>query len=252
MNSMSLAWRSSMFLFVSIFSSVLAFANNAAPQPKLSDSEIAGIDRLFARWNRTNSPGFTVIIERITGMSLNDFAQKSIFEPLGMKNTFFESNYAAILPGRVESYRPKADGTYERILKHFNLYGDGGVITNIEDLARWDEVFYKDQIGGKEFRDLLLTQGRLNSGEILRYAFGLEIYEYKGHKLIEHGGGMLGFTVDMARFPKDHLTVIALANTPERWSTSMALGVADLLLRPPHHRNMGLPHQGESASLQKS
>jgi hypothetical protein len=44
---MSLASRSSMFLFVSIFSSVLAFANNAATQPKLSDSEIAGIDRLF-------------------------------------------------------------------------------------------------------------------------------------------------------------------------------------------------------------
>jgi CubicO group peptidase (beta-lactamase class C family) len=379
MNSMSLASRSSMFLFVSIFSSVLAFANNGAPQPKLSDSEIAGIDRLFARWNRTNSPGFavgvirngslvfakgygmsnleygipitprspfyiasmskqftaacaavlvqqgrlrldddvrkyipempdyrkrltidhlihhtggvrewsslvlfagrdlryedrldnedvfrllrrqkslefdpgaeyryssggyqllTVIIERITGMSLNDFAQKNIFEPLGMKNTFFESNYAAILPGRVESYRPKADGTYERILKHFNLYGDGGVITNIEDLARWDEVFYKDQIGGKGFSDLLLTQGRLNSGETLRYAFGLEIYEYKGHKVIEHGGGMLGFTVDMARFPNDHLTVIALANTPERWSTAMAFEVADLLLRtpaPPQH-----------------
>jgi CubicO group peptidase (beta-lactamase class C family) len=115
----------------------------------------------------SGATNFTVIIERITGMSLNDFAQKSIFEPLGMKNTFFESNYAAILPAR-ESYRPKADGTYERILKHFNLYGDGGVITNIEDLARWDEVFYKDQIGGKEFRDLLLTQGRLNSGEILR------------------------------------------------------------------------------------
>jgi len=61
------------------------------------------------------------------------------------------------------------------------------VITNIEDLARWDEVFYKDKIGGKGFSDLLLTQGRLNSGEILRYAFGLEIYEYKGHKVIEHG-----------------------------------------------------------------
>lgn len=51
--------------------------------------------------------------------------------------------------------------------------------------------------------------------------------------MIEHGGGMLDFTVDMARFPKDHLTVIALANTPERWSTSMAFEVADLLLRPP-------------------
>jgi len=63
---------------------------------------------------RYSSGGYqllTVIIERITGVSLNDFAQKNIFEPLGMKNTFFESNYAAILPGRVESYRPKADGT---------------------------------------------------------------------------------------------------------------------------------------------
>jgi hypothetical protein len=41
---------------------------------------------------------------------------------------------------------------------------------------------------------------------------------------------MLGFTVDMARFPEDHLTVIVLANTPECWSTSMAFEIADLLL----------------------
>jgi len=111
---------------------------------------------------RYSSGGYqllTEVIERITGMSLNDFASEKIFQPLEMKNTFFESNYAALLPGRVESYRPKGDGTYERILKHFDVYGDDGLITNIEDLSRWDNVFYGDRIGGNGFHDLLLTQG---------------------------------------------------------------------------------------------
>jgi hypothetical protein len=90
-----------------------------------------------------------------------------------MKNTFFESNYAAVLPGRVECYRRKADGTYERILKHFNVYGNGGLITNIDDLARWDEIFYSDKIGGKGFGDLLLTKGRLNLAKPYATRLGL-------------------------------------------------------------------------------
>jgi len=58
----------------------------------------------------------------------NDFGdaharQDEIFGPLGMTDTFFDDDYARILPGRVESYR-SGGGRYARVLKHFNVYGD--------------------------------------------------------------------------------------------------------------------------------
>jgi hypothetical protein len=114
--------------------------------------------------------------------------------------------------------------------QHFNVYGDGGIITTLDDLARWDRVFYTGLPSASGLSSLLVNQGRLNNGSELRYAFGLDVYAYKGHRVVEHGGGMLGFTVDMMRFPDERLTVIALANTFEEWSTTMAFRVADLFL----------------------
>lgn len=182
---------------------------------------------------RYSSGGYlvlTIVIERVSGRPLPEFADEAFFRPLGMTGTVFEDNYAAIVPGRVESYRPVGGGRYERILKHFDVYGDGGMITTLADLARWDVALRTDRVGTPGLAQRLLTRGRLDDGTDVDYAFGLNVYTYRGHRVVEHGGGMLGFTVDMARFPDDDLTVIALANTPEVSSTAMAFRVADLLL----------------------
>ena len=40
--------------------------------------------------------------------------------------------------GRKSAARANPEGGYERYLKHFNVHGDGGVITTLDDLARWD------------------------------------------------------------------------------------------------------------------
>ena len=175
----------------------------------------------------------TAIVERVSGLSLPQFAARELFAPLGMRDTLFDDNYAAVRPGRVESYRSMGDGRYERILKHFDLYGDGGVVTTLEDLARWDGAFDADRVGAPGVAADLARNAALDDGSPLRYAAGLEVYTYRSHRIVEHGGGMLGFTVDMMRFPGQRLTVIALANVFEEWSTAMAFRVADLFLPDP-------------------
>jgi len=185
---------------------------------------------------RYSSGGYqllTLIIERASGQPLPRFAERELFAPLGMRDTIVDDNYAAVRPRRVESYRSLGDGRYERILKHFDLYGDGGVVTTLEDLARWDAAFDDDRIGAPGVAAQMVRNATLDDGTPLRYAGGLEVYTYKGHRIVEHGGGMLGFTVDMMRFPDQHLTVIALANVFEEWSTAMAFRVADLFLPQP-------------------
>jgi CubicO group peptidase (beta-lactamase class C family) len=179
-----------------------------------------------------SSGGFillTKIIERVTGLSLREFAGENLFKPLGMKSTFYNDNYAEIIPYRAESYRPVKDG-YERFNKNFNTYGDGGLITTVEDLARWDNAFYEDKLGIKDFGKRMYRQGTLKNGKIIDYAWALQVRSYNGRKTIEHNGAMLGFSVDMVRFPDEKFTAIVMSNSYKDFPTYLAYKISDIYL----------------------
>ncbi len=44
------------------------------------------------------------------------------------------------------------------------------------------------------------------------YAFGLNVHTVNGHKVIDHNGGIEGFSTMLAYYPDDKLTLVALAN----------------------------------------
>ncbi len=208
--------------------------------------------RLLCRQNQLNSdPGseyryssggyvlLTAILERVSGRSLREFSREEIFEPLGMDQTRFEDNYAELLPGRVDSYRRTSNGQYERFLKHFDVYGDGGLVTTVGDMAKWDANFRSQRIGGNRFLKLMGSKGRLIDGREIPYAFGLESKSYRGRSTIEHNGGMLGYRADYIRFPDDDCSVIVLGNSSE--AAGVVYQVIDQVLPIPHEKPMALP-----------
>jgi hypothetical protein len=82
-------------------------------------------------------------------------------------------------------------------------------------------------------------QGVLNSGHTNRYAFGLFIDEYRGTKMVEHGGGWAGYTSDIIRFPDQKVAVVLLANTSDLNAIQFSRQVADIVLfgAPLHEPN---------------
>jgi len=136
-----------------------------------------------------------------------------------------------VVKNRVTSYFPTSDGGIGvHVNNNFDKVGDGGLLTTIEDLARWDRNFYDYQLGGKEFVDQLLTPGQLNNGEKLQYAFGLSVGEYKGVTMVSHGGGFFGFRTEMIRFPEQKFSVICLCNLGSINAAGLARQVADIYL----------------------
>ncbi len=126
----------------------------------------------------------SVIVKRASGKSLRQFADEQIFKPLGMSHTHFHDDRAMVVKNRVTSYFPQKEGGFGvHVNNNFDKVGDGGLLTTIEDLARWDRNFYDYRVGGKELVDQLLTPGELNNGEKLQYAFGLNVgpsgFEYQ-------------------------------------------------------------------------
>ncbi len=172
------------------------------------------------------------IVKKASGKSLREYAEKKIFQPLGMTNTHFHDDHTRIVKNRASGYAPKKGGGFVISMTTLPMTGDGGVFTSVEDLFLWDQNFYDNRLGesGRELIGKIQTPGVLNSGEKLDYAFGLGIREHKGLTVVSHGGAFVGFRADMIRFPEQRLSVICLANLSTFDSSGMARRVADIYL----------------------
>jgi CubicO group peptidase (beta-lactamase class C family) len=186
-----------------------------------------------------------IIVERVSGQSLNDFAQTYIFKPLGMKNTHFHDDHNLIVKNRADGYSPLKKG-FRINMTNLDHVGDGGVFTTVEDLFLWDQAFYNYKLG-KELMQLIQTPGRLNNDKKLDYAFGLVIDEYKGLKRISHSGAFVGFRAQIVRFPEQKFTVICLANLSTVNPTRLCLKVADIYLADELKKDVKPPKEKKKA-----
>lgn len=186
------------------------------------------------RWSYSNSGYFllSVIVRRVTGQSLRDFAEAAIFGPLGMTSTHFHDDNTMIVPRRAEGYLPDGRGGFRIVRTSFALVGDGGLLTTVEDLLRWDRNFADNRLGrgGPALIELLTTPGRLSDGRALTYAFGLMPGRHRGLATIRHGGAFIGFRAELLRFPDQRLSVAVLCNDGTADPSDLAERVAAVYL----------------------
>jgi hypothetical protein len=65
-------------------------------------------------------------------------------------------------------------------------------------------------------RDKIWAAARLSTGATKDYGFGWHLAEYRGHRLVFHGGAWQGFKSFIIRFLDTKLTIVFLANS---WET---------------------------------
>lgn len=171
-----------------------------------------------------------VIIERVTGKTIREYAAERLFGPLGMHDTHFHDDWQHVIPDRALSYRRGDDGFELSFLEKFDQVGSGGLLSTVEDLARWDANFYDPTVGGQALLDLLRTRGVVAGGDTIAYARGLRLAEYNGLAIEEHGGSMMGFRTHLLRIPEERFSVICLCNLGEINPGALARDVARIHL----------------------
>jgi dipeptidyl aminopeptidase/acylaminoacyl peptidase/CubicO group peptidase (beta-lactamase class C family) len=173
-----------------------------------------------------------VIVKRVSGQSMREFAKARIFDPLGMANTHFHDDHTAIVKHRAAGYSPRDNGGYRINMTTLDMVGDGGIFTTIEDLFLWDRNFYHNQLGhgSDDLIQQVTTPGVLNDGQAIHYAFGLNVDDYRGSKTISHGGAFVGFQAEMIHFPEHHFSVICLSNLSTVDPNHLTRQVADIYL----------------------
>jgi len=152
------------------------------------------------------------IVKRVSGQSMQEFGQENLFGPLGMGATQWGGDRQKVIPNRVISYDKRDQGDFRRWVKNFHAMGDGNLLTTVEDILKWDQMFYDSSAAWRPLVTQVLTPGVLDNGEELDYAFGLMHGEYRGYRTVSHGGGFLGFRTELMRFPEQHFSAVALCN----------------------------------------
>ena len=171
-----------------------------------------------------------IIVQRASGESLRQFAAEQIFTPLGMHSSHFHDDHNEPVRGRAFAYGPAPGGGWRINVWNNDIVGQGGLMTTVEDLQKWDENFYTGRVGGARFLAQQLERGRLANGTQIAYAFGLEIGEYRGLSMVEHAGSTGGYRTAITRFPAQHATVVTLCNVSTADATGMGHRVADIVL----------------------
>lgn len=162
-----------------------------------------------------SNTGYTLlaqIVKRVSGKSLREFTTAEIFEPLGMRDTHFRDDYREVAPRMAYGYAKLRD-RFQFSIPTYDTVGASSLLTTVEDMAKWDANFYSGKVGGAKFNETMLSEFTLNNGKQIPYRFGQTVGEYRGLKLVEHGGADAGYRSGYSRFPEQKFSVVTLCNT---------------------------------------
>ena len=185
-----------------------------------------------------------LVAENASGMSLREFAEKEIFKPLGMNNSFFNDDVNLPFKNRADAYTPIDDESdkYKINVTNLSWVGDGGVYTSLNDFIKWDENFYENTLGmgGQSLiqtmemtfeetkvskRNQKMDKEKENENT---YAFAQNLAYYNGYKRWSHSGSWVGWLAHYARFPELRFSTVVFCNTNEIDATIISDKVVDI------------------------
>jgi CubicO group peptidase (beta-lactamase class C family) len=207
-------------------------------------------------YNQTEFLLLKMIVEKMSGTSLEEFLTKRIFKPLGMSSARFGDSLD-IVPNRAALYMdfiPQADRFHVerqpngnglsspdgKLWNDINFlypeYQHGGVGLNMSagDLATFDTALNNDRVLDRKTLELMWAPFRLNDGRDAEFAGGWDTDVLNGHRMVFHiGAGM----VEYAHLVDADLTVILFTNLQGFNPYRLTIGVMQFFTPEMQKRN---------------
>lgn len=180
----------------------------------------------------TNSGYFLLgyIIEVVSGLPYEKFIQENIFEPVGMKNSYY-GDYAKVIPNRANSYSEK-EGVFENgeFISMSVPYAAGALLSTVEDLYLWHSALFSNELLSKDQLAKSFTAYLLNDGTKGDFGYGwfVDYVQVNGSPTLAHSGGISGFNSLIMYLPKEDILVLTLSNFREAKVEEITTQVAAL------------------------
>lgn len=169
------------------------------------------------------------VIERAGGEPFRVAVRRRIFDPAGMKDTYFLDDSTLDRPRLARGGGPnlaefKVDGDPFGYRGTWLRMGPGGIVSNARDLLKWEQAIR----GGKVISVKQYALATSPSAVSDAWGFGWRLSKTtRGTPLHFHDGGFPGFNAGFARFPKENAVVILLCNRDELAGANIRWIVAD-------------------------
>jgi CubicO group peptidase (beta-lactamase class C family) len=187
------------------------------------------------RYSNTGYAVLAMIVEKVSGESFGAFLHQRIFAPLGMKNTVAYEKGKNEVPNRAWGY-DKKDGRWIESDQSSTsaVLGDGGIYSNVEDLARWSRALHEHALLSASEMQAAFTPVKVpggakrEDGTPTEYGYGWFLDRYNGRPRTWHSGTTTGFRTFIERLTGEGLTIIILCNRDDLQPDKLADRVADL------------------------
>lgn len=172
------------------------------------------------------------LLERASGMSLQQFSSERIFKPLGMSNTRWREDHRVVVSGRASAYEGTQATGFRNDHPFTRVIGSGGLLTTVDDWLKWEAALQSGAGPWGAVRDSLERGTPLNDGTVLTYGLGVGVSRWRGVRAVSHTGSTGGYRAALSRYPDQHVALALLCNLASINPGMVAQRVAALVLGP--------------------
>lgn len=165
-------------------------------------------------WQYSNS-GYLLagmVAEQVSGVSLLELYRTRLFEPLGMRDTYYGGYEAIDTRAKVYSFST-VNGLYTDVT-HISLEwagAAGAIISTTQDLLTWSKSLFGGRVLSEAALQEMLTVTPLATPEV-PYALGIIVADLNGEPIYTHDGATLGGVSSFIHFPERQSTFAILVN----------------------------------------
>jgi len=163
---------------------------------------------------------------RLAGMTWEELVGRRIFEPLGMARSNFSVDESQRSDDFAYPYALVGDDVRQIDFRNIDEMGPAGSInSSVEEMIRYvqfhidagkygDEQLLSETNAQQMQMPQMAIQSSIEYDELghSAYGMGFGVGDYRGHKLVQHGGGIDGFISLLSFMPRERIGMIVLTN----------------------------------------
>ena len=157
---------------------------------------------------------------KVADTTWDELVRKRVFEPLGMSASTVSAKEAQKSPKLSRGYLWRIESEDHRALpmRPIDAIGPAGSInSSVLDMSRWIEMLLaRGEFGGerliseRSLQETWTKQITIQDG--IDYGMGWMLREIGGHRVVEHGGNIDGFSAQVTLVPDEGLGFVMLSN----------------------------------------